>query len=576
MAGEAAREAAAEPARVVEAPVTRARAEAAVASADVHPLLCAVASLTGDLSLLRPDLAPDQTQLITPTRGLQPEQVAEARRLAADALVLHAAAGRPDHRLAPDRTPAQLRLPRRRGRDREVGALLARGAGPRGRSPRPDLARRPVGAAGSVAPVSAVPSSAPAPPVSPRRTVCARPALRSPCSRRTPTSAAPGSRTCTRAAGSTCPTSSTASPSPRPTSGPRVSRPSPICSAYLQGVAKELRLGDVIRFSSRGDRGPLRRRGGGVAAPITPSGDPAAAETDTTPTPTPRPRPSTPSSAPSASSTAPRSPPSRAARTSPAPRSTRPPGTTHVDLAGKRVAVIGSGASAAQFVPCLVDEVAQLDVFQRTPPWLLPTDNYGDPFPPEFHDLLALLPEYGRWERLWQFWLLHEGLLGRGPGRPRVGPRDRGGQRQQRPRPRACCSTFCGRRSPDDELYEKMVPHFPPFAKRALRDDGRWAASFARDHVELVTTPIAAITRGRRAHGRRRRAPGRRRHLRHGLHRLGLRRPDARLRPPRPSSSTRSGAATPGPTSASRCPTSPTSSCSTAPTPTSSSTAASW
>ena len=29
----------------------------------------------------------------------------------------------------------------------------------------------------------------------------------------------------------------------------------------------------------------------------------------------------------------------------------------------------------------------------------------------------------------------------------------------------------------DDELYEKMVPHFPPFAKRALRDDGRWAAA---------------------------------------------------------------------------------------------------
>ena len=83
-----------------------------------------------------------------------------------------------------------------------------------------------------------------------------------------------------------------------------------------------------------------------------------------------------------------------------------------MDLAGRRVAVIGTGASAAQFVPHLVDEVGHLDVYQRTPPWLLPTDNYGDPFPPEFHDLLRLLPSYGRWDRLWQFWLLHEGLLG--------------------------------------------------------------------------------------------------------------------------------------------------------------------
>ncbi len=46
----------------------------------------------------------------------------------------------------------------------------------------------------------------------------------------------------------------------------------------------------------------------------------------------------------------------------------------------------------------------------------------------------------------------------------------------------------------DDALYEKMVPHFPPFAKRALRDDGRWAAALSRPDVDLVTTPIAEIT----------------------------------------------------------------------------------
>ena len=83
-----------------------------------------------------------------------------------------------------------------------------------------------------------------------------------------------------------------------------------------------------------------------------------------------------------------------------------------VELTGRRVAVIGTGASAAQFVPCIVDDVAHLDVYQRTPPWLLPTENYGDPFPAAFHDLLALVPTYGRWDRLWQFWLLHEALLG--------------------------------------------------------------------------------------------------------------------------------------------------------------------
>ncbi len=43
-----------------------------------------------------------------------------------------------------------------------------------------------------------------------------------------------------------------------------------------------------------------------------------------------------------------------------------------IDLTGKKVAVIGSGASAIQFVPAIEPKVAQLTLFQRTPPWVLP------------------------------------------------------------------------------------------------------------------------------------------------------------------------------------------------------------
>jgi 4-hydroxyacetophenone monooxygenase len=46
----------------------------------------------------------------------------------------------------------------------------------------------------------------------------------------------------------------------------------------------------------------------------------------------------------------------------------------------------------------------------------------------------------------------------------------------------------------DDELFEKMVPHFPPFAKRALRDDGHWTNALSSPNVDLVTTPILEIT----------------------------------------------------------------------------------
>ena len=163
-------------------------------------------------------------------------------------------------------------------------------------------------------------------------------------------------------------------------------------------------------------------------------------------------------------------------------------------------------------------------MYQRTPPWLLPTENYGDPFPPEFHDLLTLLPNYGRWDRLWQFWIMHEGLLAaarvdpgwdrqtesvsdgndfvrsmlvdvlRGPGRGRRALRE-DGARTSRPSPSVPCATTGGGR------------------RRSGTPD-----------VDLVTTPIAEITAARRADGGRRGAPRRRAHLRDGLQRVGLRR----------------------------------------------------
>ena len=50
-----------------------------------------------------------------------------------------------------------------------------------------------------------------------------------------------------------------------------------------------------------------------------------------------------------------------------------------VDLTGKRVAIIGTGASAIQIVPEIVGQVAELQLYQRTPPWVVPRSN---PRPP--------------------------------------------------------------------------------------------------------------------------------------------------------------------------------------------------
>ena len=140
-----------------------------------------------------------------------------------------------------------------------------------------------------------------------------------------------------------------------------------------------------------------------------------------------------------------------------------------------------------------------------------------------------LLPTYGRWDRLWQFWLMHEGLL----VAARVDPEwDEHTEAVSAGNDfvRSMLLDVLRAQVEDDALFEKMVPHFPPFAKRALRDDGRWAAALGRPDVDLVTTPIAEITGRRRAHGGRRGAPGGRAHLRDRVQRVGLRRAHAGLR----------------------------------------------
>jgi 4-hydroxyacetophenone monooxygenase len=81
-----------------------------------------------------------------------------------------------------------------------------------------------------------------------------------------------------------------------------------------------------------------------------------------------------------------------------------------VDLKGKRVAVIGTGASAFQFVPAIAAEVGHMDVFQRTPPWLGPTPDYHDPVGPGEQWLLEHVPFYEKWYRFWLFWMLTDGI----------------------------------------------------------------------------------------------------------------------------------------------------------------------
>ena len=165
-----------------------------------------------------------------------------------------------------------------------------------------------------------------------------------------------------------------------------------------------------------------------------------------------------------------------------------------VDLAGKRVAVVGTGASAAQFIPEIAPVVGELLVFQRTPAWFGPTPDYHEPVAPGLQWLYRHVPSYSEWNRFLIFWKMGDGAI----ANVRVDPEwqgDGGSVSAMNEFVRAMLTEYLKAEFADRaDLLEKVVPTYPPGAKRMIRDNGVWAATLKRDNVRLVTDPIAEIT----------------------------------------------------------------------------------
>jgi 4-hydroxyacetophenone monooxygenase len=164
------------------------------------------------------------------------------------------------------------------------------------------------------------------------------------------------------------------------------------------------------------------------------------------------------------------------------------------DLKGKRVLVIGTGASAFQFVPAIAPDVGEMFVFQRTPPWLAATPNYHDEVPPGQKWLLNHMPWYAQWYRFWLFWMLTDGLLPYVAVDPAWnGPQ--GAVSAPNAQLRELLTQYArAQTGHDEELFRKAVPAYPFGGKRALRDNGVWLGAFKGSNVHLVNDPIAEIT----------------------------------------------------------------------------------
>lgn len=164
-----------------------------------------------------------------------------------------------------------------------------------------------------------------------------------------------------------------------------------------------------------------------------------------------------------------------------------------VELAGKRVAVIGNGASAMQAVPAIVDEVGSLTLFQRSAHWIAPFEKWHVEVPEPVRFLLREVPLYQWWYRERLTWTFNDRLF---PAMHKDAewPHPDRSINALNDRFRVAFTDYIHEQLGDrEDLVRKVLPTYPPYGKRILLDNG-WYASLTRDHVDLVDVPIRRIT----------------------------------------------------------------------------------
>ncbi len=149
-----------------------------------------------------------------------------------------------------------------------------------------------------------------------------------------------------------------------------------------------------------------------------------------------------------------------------------------VELRGKNVAVVGTGASAIQFVPQIAPDVARLTLFQRTPSWIIPR---GDKRIGKLRNAMrAKLPGYAWLARKLTYWTLEFRALGFV-----VNPKL---LRLQEALIRKSIADSIA----DPALREKLTPEYRAGCKRVLISDDYYPA-LQRSNVELLDSPLAEI-----------------------------------------------------------------------------------
>lgn len=169
---------------------------------------------------------------------------------------------------------------------------------------------------------------------------------------------------------------------------------------------------------------------------------------------------------------------------------------TRVALAGKTVGMIGTGASGMQVGPTIAPEVEKLIIFQRSPHWVASNPNYHRAVTQGKKWALKNIPYYAEWYRFQLFWASSDSIhstLFVDPEWPTPDISLNSANEKQRIELTKSIERQIG---DNPELMKKVVPTYPPYGKRMLRDN-HWYETLIRKNVDLVTEPIDHISDGK-------------------------------------------------------------------------------
>jgi cation diffusion facilitator CzcD-associated flavoprotein CzcO len=149
-----------------------------------------------------------------------------------------------------------------------------------------------------------------------------------------------------------------------------------------------------------------------------------------------------------------------------------------VQLRGRRVGVIGTGASAIQVVPAIADQTAELHVFQRSPAWIIPRQDRA--YRTWERALAQHVPGVREAKRAWTYLTKEGRIVGFRAGNPGMALVERMARRHLH------------RQVADPRLREQLTPAYRMGCKRVLISSDFYPA-LTRDHVSLDTDGIARI-----------------------------------------------------------------------------------